>query len=111
MKNEAQTKINSFLQAWKDLDFKKMYALTNKTWKTKHSKSDLKKLITVRIKSFEIKSIEPISTTMFDADIIVIAGGHRKKIKARMLCESEAYKPSIDGEFGINPISLTRNLY
>lgn len=49
--------------------------------------------------------------TVYDADIVLMIGSNRKKVTARLVCETEPYKPSVDGEFGVNPISLIKNLY
>jgi hypothetical protein len=111
MTNKAKIKVEQFLNAWMDNNHIKMYELTSKTWKSKHSKKQLKELIPKRIKAFSISEIKQFSECIYDVDITLRIGGKLKKVTARLLCELEPYKPSIDGEFGINPISIIRNLY
>ncbi len=111
MKTEAHILVVKFLHAWKDNNHIKMYELTSKTWKSKHSKKDLKNLIPKRIKSFKVEEITEFSSCIYDVNITLRIGGKIKKVTARLLCELESFKPSVNGEFGINPVSITRNLY
>jgi len=110
-KDKVKIKVEQFLRAWKDNDYTKMYALTQITWSAKHSKKELKRLLPNRIKSFKIENIKEFSECIYDVDITLKIGGKQKKISARLLCELEPYKPSLDGKFGVNPVSLIRNLY
>lgn len=117
MKNKAEANIIAFLNSWKSNNFTGMYELTQQTWKFKHSKKQLKKLLTIkgnkpsRLKSFKVTEIREFMPTVYDANIVLMIGGNRKKVTARLVCETEPYKPSVDGEFGVNPISLIKNLY
>ncbi len=111
MRNKVKIKIEQFLGAWIDNNHIKMYDFTSKTWKSKHSKKQLKELLPKRIKSFKVEEISEFSPCIYDVKITLRIGGKIKKVTARLLCELEPFKPSVDGEFGINPISITRNLY
>lgn len=111
MKTKAQQTIKAFLEAWKLSDYKKMYEYTQKTWKSEHTKNQLKKLLPKRIKSYRITSITESVPTVYDVDVVVSISGKSKKITARLICETEPYIASLQGEFGVNPISIIRNLY
>ena len=111
MENRVKEIIGKFLQAWKDNNHSKMLELTTETWKDKHTKSTIKGLFQSRIKSFKITEIRESTTTVFDVDITIRIKGQQRKITARLICEIAPYTPSVDGEFGVNPISLIKNLY
>lgn len=111
MKNKAEATLIAFLQAWKDNNHAKMYDLTQKTWRSTHSKKQLKQLINGRIKSFKVLEIREFMPTVYDANVVVKIAGNEKKITARMICETEPYKASVNGEFGVNPISVVKNFY
>ena len=111
MNNKAKEVITKFLQAWKDNNLTKMYGLTQKTWSSQYSKSVLKKLFQSRIKAFKILEIRESTSTVFDVDVTIRVKGQQRKITARLICETTPYTPSIDGEFGVNPISVIKNLY
>ena len=111
MKNKASLVIEEFLKSWLKGDYTNMYELTNKTWSSKHTKKQLKKLIPNRIKSYKIEAIDEFSECIYDVKITLRISGNTKKVNARMLCEIDAFKPSIEGEFGVNPISIINKLY
>lgn len=110
-KVKAKEKIKEFLQAWKDLDYKKMYGCTQKTWKSEHSIAELKKLFPKRIKQYSLQKITEVKPVVFDIKIALVQFGKTKRVVARLLCETDPYKPSEEGEFGVNPISIIKNLY
>lgn len=104
--------ITEFCKAWRSLNYAKMYDLCQKTWKSNHTKADLKKLIVGRIKGHVIQSSTIQSNNCIgDTELKVKINKKVKQIKVRCIKELGARKPSVDGEWGINPISLIRNLY
>ena len=111
MKNKAKEVITKFLQAWKDNNLTKMYELTQKTWSSQYSKSIFKGFFQSRIKDFTITEIRESTPTVFDVGVTIRVKGQQKKITARLICETSPYTPSIEGNFGVNPISVIKNLY
>lgn len=119
MKNKAKHIIELFMLAWIAMDIQKMYDLCQETWKSEHSKNRLKKMLypqigkrkRLRIKSYRILKIQKVSEFMYDVDLKVKTGGIEKKLTARLICETAPYKASIEGKFGVNPISIIKNLY
>ena len=87
----------------------------------------LKRLLPQNVSSYKIEKINKHSEFIYDAVVLITISEKEqmkeqkriverdvqitKKVTARLLCELEPYKPSIDGEFGVNPISVIRNLY
>lgn len=99
-----------FCQAWTKQDFDTMYIFCTKTWKGNHSRSELKKLIIGGIKEFKIGAINAIACVCD----IKLSVTHKNKIRSldvRLIKEKGIRKPSVDGEWGVNPISLIKNLY
>lgn len=105
--------IKQFCQAWSKNDYSKMYGLCTTTWKAKNTKTDLKNLIIGKIKSFRIVFTEYNSKfpCLCDINIKVKYKGKVKELKARLIKESKLYATSEEGTWGVNPISVIRNLY
>lgn len=112
--------IKQFCQAWSNNDFSKMYEVCTLTWKAQYDQKSLENLIIGRIKSFKIGHIEANSKFPCIGDIDIKIKHRRvlfpsltktKTIKARLIKESKPYKPSEEGTWGVNPISVIRNLY
>lgn len=112
MKKEQKAKevLVKFLNYWKDNNYKEMYELTTKTWKSNNTKANLKNIIPNRIKSYKITEISESTSCVYDIDVTVRIKGLDKKIKVRLISEIEEYRPSLDGGFGVNPVSVIRNL-
>lgn len=107
MEKSTET-VKSFLEAWKLQDYEKMHTLCNKTYKVGHTKNQVKALLPNRIKSYKILETNPVSDVMHDVTVSIRIQGKSKKCTARLLCETVPFKPSIDGEWGVNPISITK---
>lgn len=105
--------LEQFLQAWKIGNWDKMYSLCQITWKSNHSKSELKNLLNGKIKSFNIVSnnFDISLPCIVDYFVKVKVNGKVKELSARLLKEKAKMKPDIDGIWGVNPISIIRNLY
>ncbi len=102
-----------FCQAWMKQDYDTMYVFCQKTWKANHSRAELKRLVIGRIKEFKINSIvcSKASPCVSDIKLRVKYKNKAKSLEVRLIKEKEKRKPSEDGEWGVNPISLIRNLY
>ncbi len=111
MSGMVKETVTSFFQAWKDFDKKKMYSLTQHTWRSEHTKKDISNLFSTRIKKYKITDIREHTPTVYDVDVDVRFKGKDIKLTARLICEAAPYTPSIDGEWGVNPVSVIRNIY
>lgn len=116
MKMNAIATLTKFMNAWKDSNWSEMLKNTQKTWRSKENNNSellkdwfhLKDLLT-----FKVIKIEAISNSCVDVLLgisYVFSDSELKevKIRARMICEIEPYKPSEDGEWGVNPIGILR---
>jgi len=105
-----------FMNAWKDSNWSEMLKYTQKTWRSKKNNDSellknwfyLKDLLT-----FKVLKIIQISDSCVDIFISIkyIFGDSKlkeMKIKARVICETEPYKPSPTGEWGVNPHGILR---
>ena len=107
----ATEKLTAFCDSWTRKDYKKMYQNCQLSWKSKHSHAALKKLIPVKIQSFEILEEREVSPFVKSISLKVQIQGGQRELCGRMLQEIEPYAPSDKGEWGVNPISLLRGLY
>jgi len=108
--------LTNFMNAWKDNNWSEMLKNTQKTWRSKENNNDellknwfyLKDLLT-----FKVLKINQISESCVDILLgIKYVFGDSKlketKIRARVICETEPYKPGPAGEWGVNPIGILR---
>jgi len=113
---DAIETVKKFMDAWKDSNWSEMLKYTQKTWRSKENNNSellknwfyLKDLLT-----FKILKINQISESCVDVLLgIGYMFGNSKlketKIRARVICEIEPYKPDPTGEWGVNPISILR---
>lgn len=107
--------LSEFLLSWKNKDWTRMVKYTQITWRSneKNPKEVLdawfgfKDLIGAKITH---KSEGNNVTVDIAAEIYYTIGANveTKKITARIIREKEPYKPSADGDWGINPISILK---
>ena len=108
--------LKNFMNAWKDSNWSDMLENTQKTWRSKETNNSellknwfyLKDLLT-----FKVLKINQISESCVDVLLgISYMFGDSKiketKIRDRVICEIEPYKPSKDGTWGVNPVSILR---
>jgi len=108
--------LTNFMNAWKANNWSEMLKYTQKTWRSKENNNSellknwfyLKDLLT-----FKILKINQISESCVDVllSIRYVFGDSKlkeTKIRARVICEIEPYKPGKDGEWGVNPLSILR---
>jgi len=106
----------NFLQSWKEKDWNKMFQSCQKTWQNNHSLDGVTFLESYyclkNLKKWKIIKIKSISNVCIDIKLKIEYGingySERKKIKARIICESEPYKTDINGNWGVNPISILK---
>lgn len=115
----ATEAINNFFTAWKNDDYQAMYDNCTHTYRAEHPVSELQTIFEdLQLINFAIyppqKGNEKIHAIDFKvkAKVKGRALNHVKKItipKARTVPELEAYRNNINGDFGVNPISLLNN--
>jgi len=113
---DAIETVKKFMKAWKANNWPKMLKYTQKTWRSKENNNSemlkdwfyLKDLLT-----FKVLKINQISESCVDVllSIRYVFGDSKlkeTKIRARVICETEPYKPGPTGEWGVNPIGILR---
>ena len=111
--------LESFMKAWKEENYVMAAEITQLTWY--HSKREvtnpseaLKDLLlsfTPKLLNYEIKGHKSISNIMKDVKISVEYKSADNKILhktfiARVVCEKAPFHPSVNGRWGVNPLSL-----
>jgi len=117
--NAPEKILMEFLDCWKKRNFKKMVNFVQITWKSDHvergnePKEILKKLYGYKkLIYFEIKDRKLTQEVFVDTKVVIKYKFQNKifikKIIPRIICEKEAYQPSNEGIWGVNPIGALR---
>ena len=117
MKMGATDTLKNFMNAWKDSNWSKMFENSQITWRIRGRNKGidllkgwfyLKDLTTFKILKTEKISDTCVNVTLRISYLYYISNLKEVKIRARVICETEPYKPSKDGEWGVNPVSILR---
>jgi len=107
--------VKKFMECWKNREWSDMFRYTQKTWQSKEGNwppllmgwFGPKELVT-----YKIVKEKKISSTCIDVFIKVsyFFGPELRKSNtiARVICELSPYRPSIEGEWGVNPVGVLR---
>lgn len=109
----AERALAEYVFGWKNQDWSEMVKWSQKTWTD--GEPDPAGLLEAwydfkTLKGFEIKDVEIVSEVTTDITFVVhyeaIANQiSKKQIAARVIRETAPYEPSLQGEWGVNPIS------
>lgn len=113
---DAIDTLTNFMNAWKDSNWSEMLKYTQKTWRSRENNSieTLKNWFYLKdLLTFKVLKINQISESCIDIllsirYIFVDSDLKEAKVRARVICETGPYKPSKDGEWGVNPIGILR---
>ena len=117
MKMGATDTLKNFMNAWKDSNWSGMFENSQITWRSRGRNKGIDLLkgwfYLKDLTAFKILKTEKISDTCVDVTLRIsylfyISNLKERKIKARVICETEPYKPGKDGIWGINPVSILR---
>lgn len=126
MKHKLNTRetIENFGRCWEKRNWRRMSEYIQLTYIESHKwrfSKIFKKQLTIkkrlknqfgniRLKEFQvIENPKVIGKTCVDIKCKFLSlTGNISTINMRLICEKEPYKPSIDGKWGINPISCLR---
>lgn len=104
--------IGKFLTAWQNKDWAKMAKYSQLTWKGSSNENNARRLEDwfglKNLTKWEITKIESVGDACRDVFIDIDYGNIKRKIRARIVCETEPYKPNIKGKWGVNPISCLK---
>ena len=110
--NTPESAVAAFMQAWQAQDWDKMIEACQLTWRA----SPAGNTETLRLRfgsmvppaSTKIIKINPVGTAVTD---VYVAFDHALPLpgaitmRLRTVCETGPYQPSIDGTWGVNPVS------
>jgi len=111
MNREIKKVVGKFLANWKNKNWVKMARYTQLTWRSNHENNVqlLEGWFGAKpLSKWGITDIIFIGDACRDVYIEIDYGKGIKKIKARVICEDEPYKPNIKGTWGINPVSILK---
>ncbi len=109
----AEKVLNSFLKAWLDNKPEEMKKYCQKTWLDAHVDAIVylnNMIVSLPILTWEIT----LGDTAGEACIDLIAYIFNPQLninnnyRFRLICETAPYKPSLDGDWGVNPISMKK---
>ncbi|MBU1165211.1 hypothetical protein KKA15_06680 [Patescibacteria group bacterium] len=112
-KDSAERALAEFVEAWKNQEWSSMKEYTQLTWL--NGKDDPAAELEATygfktLKGFEITNVNEVSDVTTDITFtvqyeVVTDQVSKKQITARVIKETDAYTPSEDGQWGVNPIS------
>ena len=97
-----------FLIAYKTLNHEAMYAACTPTWKSANSLNKLKEHFQNPISGYKVFSAKKITEVVFDVKVLIKVADGEDKYLIRVIAETGPFKPSVDGEQKINPISIRK---
>ena len=111
MKNTSKDAVKAasrFLKAYKAGDHYAMYEACTPTWQLTHKVEKLKEIFNLPLASYQTGSAFKVTEVVYDVNITLGAADGNIKAIIRVICEKEAFKPSINGEFKVNPVSIRK---
>ena len=110
IKKDAAKAVDDFMRAWFHHDYDEMLAHCQKSWlsmKGDSAREALEMLFNdYLMTAWYVRGCERKSDVMFDALVLVEINGKRARYKIRVICEEMPYKPSVNGRWGVNPVSF-----
>jgi len=101
--------LNAFLICWGQKEWSAMFDFTQVTWKVKNETARLSKMFKdVKLEGYNIVKKTKISDVFYEYQCRLLINGKQFITRINCIKESSAYKPDINGEWGINPVSILR---
>jgi len=111
LQSKALKNVNSFLSVLEKKNLRKLYKISQKSWKRKsfwrrkHKSSDI---ILPIFNFYELQEIKLLSRVMIDAKILFISENYEEIRTVRFIAEKKPYKTHPDSMFRFNPTSMLR---
>lgn len=108
-KEKAKTVLEKYLKAWMQKDYLKMYKHCQITWQGDHSQKNLEKLYKdINLSEYSIMEMVEQGTAALRVGVLATINGEKCTFDAMVICEVGAYAPSVNGVWGVNPISTLK---
>jgi hypothetical protein len=102
--------LKQFLRFWKKRNYIKMYRYVQKTWKHNHTLGELKAMFDLPLLDYEIaEAQENIALSDVTCSLHIEGLGWRVS-KIRLIKETAPYKAAANGTWGVNPISILKQI-
>ena len=112
MQKTSDEILKRFLKAISTNEWKKAYQYCQKSWASNHSSDKLRDIfMDIKLKYILIvgEKKDKNSDYIIDYDVLCnTISGQRIHI-VRLICESRSYHPDLNGDWGVNPISVLRH--
>jgi len=111
LQSKALRDINSFLSVLERKNLRKLYKISQKSWKRKSfwkRKHNPSNIILPIFEFYELQEIKLISRVMIDAKILFISKNYEEIRIIRFIAEKKRYKTHPDSIFCFNPTSMLR---
>jgi len=101
----AQKTVKLVLETWKEGNMEKLYHLTQKSWRTKHTFNNFD---IFKIEDYSIDKIEFETDVMFDAfvELKIPDQPVTNKYLIKFVAERKPYITDPKADFGFNPITM-----
>jgi hypothetical protein len=104
--------VTAFCHGWRKQDAGAMWDAAQKTWKYNNSRRDLRMFQNTPLMSFKLLEPTEVSEVMVDVPVEVVLRVGQKPRKEtrvmRVIAEKAPFKPNVDGDWGVNPVSALR---
>lgn len=103
---DARETLNAFLDAWKKMDWKKAVEYTQITWR---NSCDRLEQDPIQVLGNMLESLYLPSSDFTLVEVCGCATKFRYKEEDHpciVVCETDPYTPSLEGKWGVNPLSL-----
>lgn len=110
VKKGAIEVLKKYLKAWKKGNLKEMLKHSTKTYRAYHKEDHFDEFIgSKKLQNFKIGKPIKLGDAMEEVPVEITytqkEENFTKQINPRIVCELEAYSPSVNGSWGVNPIS------
>ena len=108
-RTNAKQAAQYFLEAWKGRRWGQMLTFCQYTWRESYGRQRLKEMFKpLQLDEYEVNSNLIKGDCMVEVYCWYVINGQPKRGKMRVICETAPYAPSLEGEWGVNPISVLK---
>lgn len=109
MEEKAKTTVERYMRAWCSGNTRRMYKNSQITWKDRHKETVLKNLCEgLHLQKFEIMGTQLTGEASVKVAVEMTINDEVVASCVMVIAENGAYKPTVEGVLGVNPISVLK---